>query len=273
MEQDTEHDTPRQSVVFHGGLKDFLHSGNSPGKVPALGPARLSYPLDRRASVKDVIEALGPPHTEVGRILAHEFGQMREENFHLLLDPRGRRPDRVEVFPVVAPWDPTQHSMLRPALPALRFAVDANVGKLATLLRMLGFDTAYDRSLDDAGLAELAARERRVVLSKDRALLKRAAVTHGRCIRHEDPEEQLLEVLCLFGLRPPFATFSRCLRCNVPLRPVDKAEIEHRLLPKTRAYYHDFSLCPECDRIYWAGSHQERMQERVARLLGRGCNI
>lgn len=241
------------AFVFHGSLRALLGRGREGAD------GRVIYPAVRRASVKDVVEALGVPHTEVGSIecdgLAVGFGHP--------LEP-GRSFD---VRPVPAPFDVLRPSPLRPEpLPRVAFLVDANVGRLAGLLRALGFDTAHDPSLDDSALAALAARDRRILLSRDRLLLKRSLVVFGRLVRSHEPEAQLLEVLRFFGLGPPFATFTRCLRCNDLLLAVPKAEIEDRLLPLTRRHYSDFRRCPRCDGIYWAGSHHERMHERVERI-------
>jgi len=167
------------------------------------------------------------------------------------------------VLPAPEPLDVTRPQPLRPALPAIRFLADANVGRLATLLRLLGFDTAYDRLLDDAAVVEQALCENRVILSRDHGLLKRKAVVWGRLIRDNDPEAQLGDVVRHFGLTPPYRPFSRCLRCNQPLTPVDKAEVLHLLQPKTKLYYQDFQRCAACGRIYWAGSHHGKMEAMV----------
>jgi hypothetical protein len=92
--------------------------------------------------------------------------------------------------------------------------------------------------------------------------LKRKQIEFGRLVRSEDPDRQLKEVVDFFGIRPgPF--FTRCLRCNTRLVPVEKSRIEHRLLPKTRKYFHEFFLCPGCGRIYWSGSHMDKMRDRL----------
>ena len=241
--------------IFHGELRDLLGRRVR----DADGTGRVTWPVTRRASVKDVIEALGPPHTEVGAIEADG----RAVGFGHLVGPG----ERIDVHPVTAPFDVLRPSPLRPEpLPRVAFLVDANVGRLAGLLRALGLDTAHDPSLDDPALARLAAQEGRILLSRDRLLLRRNAVTYGRLVRAHDPDAQLLEVLRFFGLKPPFAVFSRCLRCNDPLVPVPKAEIMDRLLPLTKRYFTEFRRCPSCDRVYWAGSHHERMLERVERV-------
>ena len=240
---------------FHGALADLL-SRDDPG--PELR-GMVIYPVTRRASIKDVIEALGPPHTEVASIEADG----REVGFDHLLEPG----EQVDIRPLAPPFDVLRPSLLRPdPLPRIAFAVDANAGRLATLLRTLGFDTAYDQALDDAPLAELAVREGRILLTKDRSLLKRALIVFGCLIRTDDPQEQLRAVLRLLDLRPPYRPFSRCLLCNALLVPVPKAEIMHRLLPLTRRHYFDFHRCPHCDKIYWPGSHHDHMRDRIENI-------
>lgn len=236
------------TLVFHDGIAELLGRG-------VAGP-EVAYPVVRRASIKDVIESLGPPHTEVGSIVVEGV----EVGFGHPLSPG----ERMDIRSVEMPFDVTRPSFLRPRpLDRVAFIVDANVGRLAGLLRALGFDTALDPGLDDAGLARLAAEEGRVVLSRDFGLLKRRAVEFGRLVRAHEPSAQLHEILRVFGLRPPYRAFSRCVLCNAPLVPVAKAEILDRLLPLTRIHFHDFHLCPRCDKIYWPGSHHERMRERI----------
>lgn len=245
------------------------------GELAELAPAaEVIYALTRRASLKDAVEALGVPHTEVYAL----FVDCLPAGFDHLLTPG----THVEVLPAPEPVDVTRAQPLRTALceapppsqpadaptqtlqtPSIRFAADANVGKLATWLRLLGFDTFYDSAVEDAELAEMAAREHRVILSRDHGLLKRKAVIWGRLIRDNDPAAQLRGVMRHFGLTPPYRTFSRCLRCNEALTPVEKAEVLYLLQPKTKRYYRDFQHCASCQRIYWAGSHHGKMEEMV----------
>jgi uncharacterized protein with PIN domain len=233
-------------ISFLGELNDFLGSDK--------GETTHRFPLRRRTSIKDLIEALGPPHPEVGRIEAE--GALRD--FAYL--PRAG--DRIRVAPLERPVDVRQADDLHPvSLQEARFVVDVNVGRLARKLRLLGFDAVYRPGWDDATIADKADSEGRIVLTKDIALLKRRVIVWGRWLRAEEPTRQLLEVLSVFGLKGPFATLTRCLDCNALLEPVDKAEIVHQLEPKTKKYYHDFSQCPDCGKIYWAGSHQERIMQ------------
>ncbi len=237
---------------FHGDLAGLVR--RSAG--PALGPGRVRYPADRAASLKDVAEACGVPHTEIDGIVADGA----PVGFGLPLAGGSS----VDFLPPTPPLDPTLPHVLRPPLSRLAFLADVNVGRLAALLRLLGQDCVRAGDEADADVAQRAAAEGRVLLTRDRRLLRRKVVAHGRLIRSNEPREQLGEVLRLYGLAGPFALFSRCLRCNEPLRPVAKAEVLPRLEPRTRLYYDEFHRCPACGRIYWRGSHHEGMRRMLA---------
>jgi len=109
--------------------------------------------------------------------------------------------------------------------------------------------------------------EQRILLTRDRGLLKRRAITHGLFVHSQQPEEQTLEVMRRLDLRQRLAPFTRCLRCNGRLAAVSKDEVIDQLEPLTRQYYTEFSRCTECGRIYWAGSHHARLVSLVERLL------
>lgn len=235
------------TIILSEGLKELLRK-RARGKI--------EYPLERRASIKDIIESLGIPHTEIGAI---ESGN-RTQDFGFIPEPG----QEVRVMEIEAPFEVTIPSLLRPEpLPLVRFIVDVNVGRLAALLRLTGFDAAYENGLRDREIAEMAHREQRIVLTKDRALLKRNKIVFGRLVRATHPEDQLLETLQFFGLTGPFDFFSRCLLCNQKLQSVAKAEVIHRLEPKTKKYFNTFKTCPGCDRIYWRGSHCDAMAARL----------
>lgn len=236
---------------FHGELMDLLRTKNAEGIV--------EYPVGRRASIKDMAESLGVPHSEIFGVRRLE----RELDFSYLPGPG----DVLDLWPASAPVDVTRHTRLRSALPrAGRFLVDENVAGLVPLLRGLGLDTVYDRTWSDAHIAETAFREARVLLSRDRALLKRSCVQHGRLVRSQQPDEQLVEVLALYPRPGDAIAFTRCLRCNCLLQPVAKERIRHRLEPRTKRYYDRFRICPGCDRLYWPGSHQRSMWGRYVSL-------
>ena len=219
----------------------------------------LEYVLQRRASIKDILEAHGVPHTEIGCLLA----DTKEIGFEHVPAPG----EKISILPVKAPVNVSRPTLLRPvSYTEVKFIVDVNAGKLAMLLRMLGQDTLWSNSYRDRDVAELAAREQRIVLSKDRGLLKRKSIVHGRLIRASDPDQQLREVVELYGLDTT-CRFARCLRCNKTLNPVPKSQILHRLQPKTRKYFDHFEICPGCGRIYWKGSHWEKMCTRISRFV------
>lgn len=232
-------------ITFWRNLQELL-------RPQFKGRSRIEYELSRKASVKDIVEACGVPHTEVGRLTIDG----REIPFSHL----GANDDRMEVYPLRAPLDVKIPTLLRPeTLPDTTFAVDMNVGKLATLLRMAGFDTFYQNEISDPELIEVALREKRILLSKDKDLLKRKEVVFGSLVREVQPEKQLAEIVHLFGLKEQFKPLSRCLRCNVLLPPVAKERIIDRLKPLTKKYYDSFRQCPSCRRIYWPGTHRDNM--------------
>lgn len=248
----TETSTPEAAITFCGWL------GKLTGRRQAGAPV-IRYPVTRRASVKDVIEALGVPHTEVGRLIANGG----EIDFGYLLAPG----DTITAEPLTPPVDVTLPTRLRPQpLPAVRFLVDHNVAKLAARLRMAGFDTLFNPEWHDEELARESGRQQRILLTRDLQLLKRKAVEYGHLVREERPTLQLAEILHFYGLAEQVHPFGRCLRCNGPLHEVSREEILHHLEPLTKKYYHSFRRCPGCQRVYWAGSHHAKMVRLLAEL-------
>lgn len=237
---------------FYGELREYL------SKDYYWGEARL--PLKDRVSVKHVIEAAGVPHTEVELIIVDGTSV----DFSYLV----RDGDRIAVYPHFGTFDVGTLITVRPPIPnPHRFVLDNHLGRLASYLRLLGFDTLYYSDGDDVHLAQIAHQERRILLTRDRGLLKRRLVTYGYCVRSRDTHKQLAAVLHRFALWSQVQPWRRCLRCNCPLENVDKESIQHRLEPRTRAYYNEFHWCPDCDQIYWKGSHYTRMQRYLEDLL------
>lgn len=218
------------------------------------GQNAIFYSLMRRASIKDIIETLHIPHTEVATILL----ERQEITFNHI--PQPGEQFTLSSFTPAADW--TRPTVLRPEpLPEIKFMVDINVGKLARLLRMLGADTLYEPKVNEATLARQAAAANRILLSRNRALLQRKIITWGHLVRAEQPETQLHEIITLYNLQGAFKPFSRCLHCNTHLKPVEKTAVFHLLEPLTRKYYQRFHRCPSCERIYWQGSHHKRMEK------------
>ncbi|RLK48154.1 hypothetical protein DFR31_2031 [Alkalispirillum mobile] len=235
---------------FYEELNDFL--------PPERRKVAFDYPLDRRAAVKDVIEALGVPHPEVELILVNG----ESVGFDYIV----RDGDRVAVYPVFESFDISEHLRVREfPLRELRFVLDAHLGRLARYLRLCGFDTLYRNDFRDAELASISAHKGRVLLTRDIRLLKRRIITHGYFVRSDRPEAQLTEVLHRFQLQDRAAPFRRCARCNALLRDADKAEVAPRLEPLTRRYYDTFKVCSGCGQVYWYGSHARRIERLIER--------
>lgn len=238
---------------FYGDLNDFL----PPNRRQRAFECEMNGPQ----SVKHLVEALGVPHPEVALILN---GDAAVDFSH-----QPRSGDRIAVYPEFHRIDLDGLPALRPPLPEPpAFLADNHLGKLVRLLRLLGFDTAYDHALDDEALAEKAHDENRILLTRDRGLLKRRLVIWGYCLRTTDPHDQLRAVLTRFRLQDLITPWTRCLRCNGFLQPVSKEAILDRLEPKTKRYYDDFRQCNRCGQVYWQGSHFESL-ERVVRQVIR----
>jgi uncharacterized protein with PIN domain len=150
-----------------------------------------------------------------------------------------------------------------------KFVLDVHLGRLARYLRLLGFDTAYGDSSEDRDLAAVSREQGRTLLTRDRGLLKRSAVTHGYFVRGRLPRRQIVEVMRRFDLVRNVTPFTRCLSCNGPLTPVAKADVLDRLPPLTAELHDTFWTCGRCGRVYWRGTHYERLQALVDDVLDR----
>ena len=150
-----------------------------------------------------------------------------------------------------------------------RFLADCNVGRLARWLRVLGYDAVYEPVLPDAQVVARALAEGRVLLTRDADMMRRRVIASGAVqailLRHDSVQEQLRQVLTELELEPT-ETLTRCLDCNAELEPRPKGAIADRLPPYVRATQDRFSECPSCGRVYWPGTHWERMRERIAAL-------
>jgi uncharacterized protein with PIN domain len=212
----------------------------------------FAAPCAREATTKHMIEALGVPHTEVALVLVNG----ESSGFEQLL----RDGDRVAVYPDFGQLDVTALQRLR-SWPEerLRFVADAHLGGLARLLRMAGYDTLYDNAYHDDEIERIARGEGRVLLTRDRELLKRRTVELGCYLHALYPEEQLRELFARLRLGAGMRPFSLCLHCNLPLRPVARAEVLERLPPRVAETHVEFTTCDHCGRVYWKGSHHARM--------------
>lgn len=246
---------PTAFVRFYADLNSFLPYNQRQTDV--------AHRFLNRASVKDTVEALGVPHTEIDLLLVN--GEPVDFEYAV------QDGDRISVYPPFTTLDISGVSRVRPAPPAEpRFVLDIHLGKLTTYLRLLGFDALFPEDYDDANLARISAEEQRIMLTRDRGLLKRSNVTHGYCLRSTNSRQQLVEVLRRYNLGDSIQPFSRCLRCNGRLLPVAKNAIQHLLEPGTRDHYEDFRQCQACGQVYWEGAHFERLQAFVLDALYNG---
>ncbi|HWQ04133.1 MAG TPA: Mut7-C RNAse domain-containing protein [Longilinea sp.] len=227
-----------------GDLNDFLPQH--------LREQAITISFGDNQSLKHLIESMGVPHPEISRILVNS-----QET-----DPGDiAQPDTlVEVIPY-EPGDPR----IRP--PEIRFVLDCHLGKLASYLRILGFDVAYANDAKDETLAKLSDRENRILLTRDRGLLKRKSIQFGYCIRSQNPRSQLLGVLQRYDLRGEIDPFTRCPVCNGCLQPVAKSDLDDLLPANTRIYFDRFWQCVSCKKVYWQGSHYQRIQDWLKAFL------
>lgn len=237
---------------FYEELNDFL--------PPARRKKEFSYYFKGKPSVKHAIEAIGVPHPEVDLILADG----RSVDFSYRLSHQ----NRLSVYPVFESFDISPMVRLRPEpLRRSTFVLDVHLGKLARMMRLLGFDCLYRNDFEDPEIVEISVRQNRIILTRDRHLLQAGAVTRGYWIRSGVVDDQVEEVLRRFDLFSQIRSFRRCLLCNGPLESVRKEDVLESLEPMTILYYHIFFQCRQCGQIYWKGTHFERLEKKVERWV------
>jgi len=238
---------------FYEELNDFL---------PAQRRKRdFQVGFKGRESVKDMIEALGVPHTEVDLILVNG----KSVDFGCII----RDKDRISVYPLFESLDIRDVTRLREIpLRQTRFIADVNIGDIVKYMRALGLDVYYDASLSPREIIRISKRKNRTILTKSRKLLKFRDVTHGIFIRPGTTVEQIKRVIDFLSLQAVIKPFSRCLQCNNSLVKVSKESILDRIPPKTREFYDEYSYCKACDKIYWKGTHFTRIKRVVDEILG-----
>ena len=237
---------------FYAELNDFLR--------PEQRKAEILYRFHVSPTVKDAIESLGVPHVEVDLILVNGASVGFD---HRLADD-----DHVSVYPVFESLDIGPVVRLREApLRRTAFVADVHLRRLARFLRLLGFDVLHSNEYDDAQLVEVSASEGRILLTRDRQLLKHGRVTHGYWVRSTDPIEQAREVLRRFDLATSVRRFSRCPACNGRLEVVEKEAVAAEIPPKTARWLDEYVQCEACGKLYWRGTHFERLEGLIERIL------
>ncbi|MFJ8231872.1 Mut7-C RNAse domain-containing protein [Streptomyces sp. NPDC094448] len=225
---------PRIHVSVAPELRLFVPSAHREG------PSELM--TDGSSTLGHVIESLGVPLTEAGRLVV--------DGRTVAFSHIPSAGERVEVLGHIRPQQV-------PGAP-LRFLLDVHLGTLARRLRLLGVDAAYEsEDIGDPALAALSARERRVLLSRDRGLLRRREIWAGAYVYSDRPEEQVRDVLGRFA--PELAPWTRCTACNGRLVEADKETVREQLEQGTRRTYDVFAQCADCSRVYWRGAHHARL--------------
>jgi uncharacterized protein with PIN domain len=229
---------------FYEELNDFLPKEKR--KV------RFIHTFIDRASIKDVIESLGVPHTEVDLILANG----KSIDFNYIINDG----DEFSVYPMFESLDISNVQHLRPIpLRNPKFIADVHLGKLSRYLRMMGFDVVYGNDKDDDEIERISIDEKRAILTRDIGILKRNEVTHGYWVRSSLVKEQVVEIVKGFDLKKLIKEFTRCIECNTLLEPISKDEIVDDLPPKVAESQSVFSKCPSCNKNYWMGTHHQKM--------------
>jgi len=242
---------PHVSFRFYAELNDHL-----PGTRRQV---TFIYAVKDGATVEDAVESLGVPTDQIDLVLLNGESTELSRELH--------DGDYLSVYPVFESFDVANTTKVRDRpLRTPRFVLDVHLGTLAHYLRMLGFDSAFDKDADDDALMMQSREEKRALLSKDRRLLQREEIARKYCVRGDDPRLQLIEVLDRFDLYSIVSPFTRCMECNTPLVQIPKEEIRPRIPPSVEARFRNFQHCPACDRIYWKGSHYERMKKFIDSL-------
>ena len=208
----------------------------------------FTFEFTGHPSVKNSIHAIGVPHSEVDLILV--------DGESVGFDYQMKGSEKISVYPVFESLDISPLIRLRPKpLREPRFVVDVNLGKLALKLRLLGFDTLFRNDFEDDEIVRISLDEKRIILTRDKGILKQNAVTHGYFLRNDDPKKQLKEVVERLQLQNKFRPFSRCAICNGELGKAEKEQLRKHLPLDTFRYYDEFWQCSDCGQVYWKGSH------------------
>jgi uncharacterized protein with PIN domain len=240
------------TIRFYEELNDFLPKSR---KKRTYNISFLGNP-----TIKDIIESQGVPHTEIDMILVN--GTSVEFNYHI------RPMDKISVYPVFELLDISAAIRLRPQpLRNTLFVADAHLGKLTRYLRMLGFDTIYKNDIQDNEIIRYSIEEKRIILTRDLGILKNSKVRRGYFIRNQRPFYQCKEVIRKFSLEKQSSPFNRCMECNGLFKKIDKDLFKSEIPDMAYIYFDEFYQCMVCRNIYWKGSHYEKMQITIERLL------
>jgi len=209
------------------------------------------------------MESFGVPHTEADLVLVNGRAAAFDDEL--------QDGDDMSVFPVFESFDISTVAKLREKpLREPAFISDVHLGKLTGYLRMLGFNCLYHNTLEDEEIIRISAAQQRIILTRDKGILKNKSVARGFFVRSENPKKQLEEVLRRFDLKALIKPFNRCMRCNGLLQWVSKKEIIEMLEENTKKSCDEFCRCASCGKIYWKGTHYQSMKKWIQELLAGG---
>ncbi len=242
---------------FYEELNDFLPCPKRKKK--------FLHEFTGKVSVKDMIESMGVPHTEIDLILANG----KSVGFDYTVKDR----NTISVYPVFESFDISKVQKLRPKpLRNPKFVLDVHLGTLTNYMRMLGFDSLWENNFNDEQIVEISIKEKRTILTRDVGILKRTNVTRGYWVRNTDPQKQIFEVVNRFNLTGLIKEFTRCISCNGKLRRTPKKTVIESLPQKVKEIQEVFYKCEDCSKVYWRGTHYDTMKllvEKIKRESGR----
>jgi len=239
------------SVRWYGELNDTLPAEQQ--YVPS------HHRVESGVTAGEFVSQCGIPFESIDLVLVN--GVSVDSHYQLKND------DHVSFFPVFESFDISSVSKVREKpLRQPKFVLDVHLGKLAYHLRMLGFDTLYANNYTDDVLCRISLQEHRTLLSKDTSLIETGSLTHAYLVKNKNPRLQLIEVLDRFQLFSLTAPFTRCIECNSVLQTIEKESILSRIPEKVQEWFNEYLWCRTCDRIYWKGSHYQKMQEFISTL-------
>ena len=249
----TGHESLKKSFTFrfYAELNDFLPDNRK--QVSFI--QSFKTPI----TVFDTLISLKIPVSEVDMVLVNgesvKLSHSLNENDYIL------------VYPVFESLDISSNSVIREKpIRISKFILDCHLGKLARYLRMLGFDTCYENYLEDKKIINIAKEEGRIILTRDKLLLRSKEVYRGYYVRSIDKDEQINEIVKKFDLYSQFKPFSRCMVCNCPIEIVDNEIAKDLVSDDILQVFDQIYYCKNCDKPYWKGTHYERMKKFIEDL-------
>ena len=239
-------------IRFYEELNDFLPQNKR----------KLKYEIQfsGKQTVKNIIQSQNIPHTEVDLIIVNG----ESVNFDYLV----KNNDHISVYPEFEALDISPiYKLRKKPLRITKFVLDVHLGKLTKYLRLMGFDAKYENNFSDKEIVEIAIKEKRIILTCDTGILKRALVERGYKVRNKTPKNQLTEIFKRFDLYDNIKLLKRCSKCNGVVTKIKKKEVETQLLPQIINRYDDFYQCKNCRQIYWKGDHYINFKKLLSGIM------